>query len=91
MTESRAIRSPLTQVAVKIGDDVFVEKLTKFSQAEDHIKLVIREEADTEDIDIIVVILRSDLISPALKPDQIGRLYNAYVAFNNAVENVDEN
>ncbi|KAI0911785.1 hypothetical protein F4823DRAFT_623272 [Ustulina deusta] len=86
----KSYQKSIDAVAVKIGDDVFVEKLTKFSQAEDHIKLVIREEADTEDIDIIVVILRSDLISPALKPDQIGRLYNAYVAFNNAVENVDE-
>ncbi|GAP83477.1 putative PX domain-containing protein [Rosellinia necatrix] len=77
-------------VAAKIGDDVFVEKLTKFSQAEDHIKLVIREEAEAEDMDIIVSILRSDLLSPPLKSDQIGRLYNAYVAFNNAVENVDD-
>ncbi|KAI1299102.1 succinate flavoprotein subunit [Xylaria venustula] len=86
----KSYQKSIDAVAVKIGDDVFVEKLTKFSQAEDHIKLVIREEAETEDIDIIVSILRSDLISPALKPEQIGRLYNAYVAFNNAVENVDE-
>ncbi|KAI0430241.1 hypothetical protein F5Y09DRAFT_341899 [Xylaria sp. FL1042] len=86
----KSYQKSIDAVAAKIGDDVFVEKLTKFSQAEDHIKLVIREEAEAEDIDIIVSILRSDLIAPALKPDQIGRLYNAYVAFNNAVENVDE-
>ncbi|KAI0102882.1 hypothetical protein GGR51DRAFT_550170 [Nemania sp. FL0031] len=77
-------------VAVKIGDDVFVEKLRKFSEAEYHVKQVIRQEAEDENIDIIVSILRSDLISPPLKSEQIGRLYNAYVAFNNAVENVDE-
>ncbi|KAJ8114405.1 hypothetical protein ONZ43_g4911 [Nemania bipapillata] len=86
----KSYQKSIDAVAAKIGDDVFVEKLTKFSQAEDHIKLVIREEAETEDIDIIVMILRSDLISPPLKSDQIGRLYNAYVAFNNAVDNVDE-
>ncbi|KAI1356334.1 hypothetical protein F5Y01DRAFT_301272 [Xylaria sp. FL0043] len=86
----KSYQKSIDAVAAKIGDDVFVEKLTKFNQAEDHIKLVIREEAEAEDIDIIVSILRSDLISPALKPEQIGRLYNAYVAFNNAVENVDE-
>ncbi|KAI1368723.1 succinate flavoprotein subunit [Xylaria arbuscula] len=86
----KSYQKSIDAVAAKIGDSVFVEKLTKFNQAEDHIKLVIREEAEAEDIDIIVSILRSDLISPALKSEQIGRLYNAYVAFNNAVENVDE-
>ncbi|KAJ3579902.1 hypothetical protein NPX13_g664 [Xylaria arbuscula] len=86
----KSYQKSIDAVAAKIGDGVFVEKLTKFNQAEDHIKLVIREEAEAEDIDIIVSILRSDLISPALKSEQIGRLYNAYVAFNNAVENVDE-
>ncbi|KAI8952109.1 hypothetical protein F4801DRAFT_589177 [Xylaria longipes] len=86
----KTYQKSIDAVAVKIGDSVFVEKLTKFTQAEEHIKLVIREEAETEDIDIIVSILRSDLISPPLKSEQIGRLYNAYVAFNNAVENVDE-
>lgn len=86
----KSYQKSIDAVAAKIGDSVFVEKLTKFNQAEDHIKLIIRGEAEAEDIDIIVSILRSDLISPALKSDQIGRLYNAYVAFNNAVENVDE-
>ncbi|KAI0456549.1 hypothetical protein F5B21DRAFT_502156 [Xylaria acuta] len=86
----KSYQKSIDAVAVKIGDGIFVEKLTKFSQAEDHIKLIIREEAEAEDIDIIVSILRSDLISPPLKSEQIGRLYNAYVAFNNAVENVDE-
>lgn len=86
----KSYQKSIDAVAVKIGDDVFVEKLTKFSQAEDHIKLVIREEAESEDIDIIVSILRSDLISPPLNSAQIGRLYNGYVAFNNAVEAVDE-
>ncbi|GAW15971.1 hypothetical protein ANO14919_053930 [Xylariales sp. No.14919] len=86
----KSYQKSIDAVAGKIGDDVFVQKLAKFSQAEDHIKLTIREEAEAEDIDIIVSILRSDLISPPLKTDQIGRLYNAYVAFNNAVENMDE-
>ncbi|KAI0863349.1 succinate flavoprotein subunit [Xylaria cubensis] len=86
----KSYQKSIDAVAAKIGDSVFVDKLMKFSQAEDHIKLIIREEAEAEDIDIIVTILRSDLISPPLKSEQIGRLYNAYVAFNNAVENVDE-
>ncbi|KAI1823594.1 succinate flavoprotein subunit [Xylaria intraflava] len=86
----RTYQKSIDAIAAKIGDDVFVEKLTKFSNAEDDIKFIIREEAEAEDIDIIVSILRSDLISPPLRSEQIGRLYNAYVAFNNAVDNVDE-
>ncbi|KAI1500082.1 succinate flavoprotein subunit [Biscogniauxia marginata] len=86
----RTYQKSIDAVSAKIGDEVLVEKLKKFCDGEEHIKLAIREEADAEDIDILVAILRSDLISPPLRADQIGRLYNAYVAFNNAVENVDE-
>lgn len=77
-------------LAEKIGDPVFVEKLKCYTDADEAVKETIRQEAADEDIDIIVSILRSDLIAPALEPEQIGRLFNAYVAFNNAVENVDE-
>ncbi|KAI1263052.1 succinate flavoprotein subunit [Xylariaceae sp. FL1019] len=86
----KTYQKSIDAVAAKIGDDVIVEKLKKFSEADDHIKLAIREESEAEQVDIIVAVLRSDLIEPPLKPEQIGRLYNAYVAFNNAVENVDE-
>jgi len=86
----RSFQRSIDALAVKIGDPVFVQKLKRFIEAEEHTKIAIREEATDEEIDIIVAILRSDLIEPPLVPDQIGRLYNAYVAFNNAVENVDE-
>ncbi|KAK5663483.1 hypothetical protein OQA88_3913 [Cercophora sp. LCS_1] len=86
----RNFQRSIDALAGKIGDPVFVDKLKKFTDAEEHIKVAIREEAADEDIDIIVAILRSDSIEPSLTADQIGRLYNAYVAFNNAVENVDE-
>jgi hypothetical protein len=77
-------------LAEKIDDAVFVDKLKSYTDAEEQIKDTIREEAENEDIDIIVAILRSDLITPSLEGEQIERLFNAYVAFNNAIENVDE-
>lgn len=86
----RTFQKNIDAVAGKIGDDVFVSKLQKFVDSDEPIKVAIREEADADDIDIIVSILRSDLIEPPLGSSQIQRLYNAYVAFNNAVENVDE-
>lgn len=86
----RSFQRSIDALAEKIGDAVFVEKLKKYTDADEQVKDMIREEAASEDIDIIVTILRSELIEPPLQPEQVERLYNAYVAFNNAVENVDE-
>ncbi len=86
----RSFQRSIDALSLKIGDDVFVGKLKAYTDAEAHIKVAIREESSREDVDMIVAILRSELIEPALTADQIGRLYNAYVAFNSAVENVDE-
>lgn len=86
----RSMQKAIDAVAAKIDDEVFVSKLTQYSEAEDHVKLAIREEALAEDVDLIVAILRSDMIQPGLTGEQIQRLYNAYVAFNSAIENVDD-
>ncbi|KAL7629396.1 hypothetical protein AAE478_000916 [Parahypoxylon ruwenzoriense] len=86
----RSYQRSIDALATKIEDDVFVQKLKQFIDAEEHIKVAIRQEAESEDVDILVTILRSDLFAPALSSEQIGRLFNAYVAFNNAVEHVDE-
>lgn len=74
----------------KIGDPVFSEKLQRYTNAEEHVKVAIRQEAEEENMDLIVTILRSDLLEPELNGQQVQRLFNAYVAFNNAVENIDE-
>lgn len=86
----KVIQRSIDALSVEIGDPVFVDKLKQYVEGEEHIKVAIQEEAKSDDVDIIVAILRSDLIYPDLVPEQIGRLYNAYVAFNSAVENVDE-
>ncbi|KAL2167241.1 hypothetical protein VTG60DRAFT_1565 [Thermothelomyces hinnuleus] len=86
----RAFQRSIDALGDKIGDPVFVEKLKTYTNADEEIKQVIRDEAANENIDVLVAILRSELVGPALEPEQIERLYNAYVAFNNAVENVDE-
>ncbi|KAL8295251.1 hypothetical protein RB597_008577 [Gaeumannomyces tritici] len=86
----RNFQRAIDQLAEKVGDAVFAEKIKKFSEAEEHVKVAIREEAAADDVDIVVAILRSEFLEPSLTADQIGRLYNAYVAFNSAVENVDD-
>lgn len=86
----RSHQRSIDAVAERVGDSVFVEKLEKFTKLPEADKTSIREEAAADGVDVIVAILRSELIEPPLVPDQIGTLYNAYVAFNNAVENTDE-
>ncbi|KAM0280740.1 hypothetical protein ACHAQH_003910 [Verticillium albo-atrum] len=86
----RSFQKSIDSLAAKIGDQILVDKLKMYTESEEHIKIAIREESISEDIDLIVVILRSEYLEPQLTSEQIGRLYNAYVAFNNAVENVDE-
>ncbi|KAL2165272.1 hypothetical protein VTH06DRAFT_569 [Thermothelomyces fergusii] len=86
----RAFQRSIDALGNKIGDPVFVDKLKTYTDADEQVKQVIRDEAANENIDVLVAILRSELVGPALEPQQTERLYNAYVAFNNAVENVDE-
>jgi hypothetical protein len=86
----RSFQRSIAALEAKIDDAVFTDKLQAYTQSEEHIKTAIREEAESENIDLIVVILRSDLLEPELTGEQIQRLFNAYVAFNNAVENIDE-
>ncbi|KAG5933460.1 hypothetical protein E4U53_000985 [Claviceps sorghi] len=86
----KSFQKSIDALTNKIADPVFTDKLKWYTDADEGLKAVIRLEAEEEDIDLIVAILRSDLIEPQLTGDQIQRLFNAYVAFNNAVENVDE-
>ncbi|KAF7549560.1 hypothetical protein G7Z17_g6309 [Cylindrodendrum hubeiense] len=86
----KSFQRSIEALSAKIADPVFTDKIQKYTQAEEYIKIGLREEAEAESVDLIVVILRSDLIEGELTGEQIQRLFNAYVAFNNAVENVDE-
>ncbi|KAH8910830.1 succinate flavoprotein subunit [Coniochaeta sp. PMI_546] len=86
----RTYQKHIDVLAPKIGDPVFVDKLKQYTEADEETKQLIRQEALKSNVDLIVVILSSELIYPSLTPEQIERLYNAYVAFNSAVDNVDE-
>jgi hypothetical protein len=79
----------IDSLASKVEDTILTQKLKSFAAAEEDIKNDIRAEAVADDVDIIVAILRSELLSPELTPDQVGKVFNGYVAWNNAVEHVD--
>lgn len=84
----KSFQKAIDALVVKVDDPVFCEKLKHFCNADEDTKNTIRSEAIIDDVDIIVAILKSELIKPELKPEQVGRVFNAFVAWNNAVENV---
>ncbi|KAJ5820255.1 hypothetical protein N7474_005846 [Penicillium riverlandense] len=79
----------IDSLSAKVEDPVLAQKLKSFADAEEDVKNIIREEAAAEDTDIIVAILRSELLTPELTPEQVGKVFNGWVAWNHAVENVD--
>lgn len=79
----------ITSLSAKVDDTVLAQKLKNFVDADESVKNEIREEAESEDADIIVAILRSELLTPELNAEQIGKVFNGWVAWNNAVDNVD--
>ncbi|KAF2869301.1 hypothetical protein BDV95DRAFT_498709 [Massariosphaeria phaeospora] len=74
--------------STKINDDVLCTKIKAFVEADENVKEIIRQEAANESVDVVVALLRSEFFEPELKPDQVEKVFNAYVAWNNAVENV---
>jgi hypothetical protein len=86
----RAFQKSIDALVLKINDLVLVSKMKAFVDCDEETKNVVRDEASREDVDLVVAILRSDHFTPELTPPQITRVFNAYVAWNNAVENVDE-
>ena len=84
----KSFQKSIDSLVAKVADAVLSTKLKNFSDASEDTKNIIRSEAVVDDVDLIVAILRSELFMPELNPEQIGKVFNAYVAWNNAVENV---
>lgn len=76
-----------TLSSTKIKDDVLCAKIKAYVQADEEVKRIIRQEAESEDVDVVITILRSDFFKPELSSQQVEKVFNAYVAWNNAVEN----
>ena len=93
MTLSDGVKSyqkSIDALVLKIDDPVLVSKMKAFVNCDEDIKNILREEASNESIDLVVTILRSEHFNPELTPSQIERVFNAYVAWNSAVDNVDD-
>ncbi|KAF2403991.1 hypothetical protein EJ06DRAFT_547060 [Trichodelitschia bisporula] len=81
----KAITTLITQ---KIQDPTFPDKIQAYAGADEVIKQVIKQDAEDANIDIVLAILRSDLIDPVLPPEHIEAGAQAYLAWKRAVEEV---
>ncbi|KAF4636909.1 hypothetical protein G7Y89_g1192 [Cudoniella acicularis] len=86
----RSFQKSIDALVTKIGEPVFCEKLKKFCDGDEDVKNEIRADSENENVDLIISILRSEAIEPPLSSEQIGKIFNAWVAWNNAVDNVDD-
>ncbi|EUC47659.1 hypothetical protein COCMIDRAFT_89683 [Bipolaris oryzae ATCC 44560] len=84
-----SVQKTITILAsTRIKDEVLCNKIKAYVQADEGVKEAIRQEAASENVDVVVTILRSEYFEPELSPQQVEKVFNAYVAWNNAVENV---
>jgi hypothetical protein len=74
--------------STKLKDPVLCAKIKAFVNASEDVKGIIRQEAESENVDVVVTILRSEYFEPQLNNTQVERVFNSFVAWNNAVENV---
>jgi hypothetical protein len=73
--------------STKIKDDILCAKIKAFVEADDSVQDEVKKEADQDGVDIVVSILRSEYFQPELSQGQVEKVFNAFVAWNTAVEN----
>jgi hypothetical protein len=86
----RSIQKSIDALTQKIEEPVLCEKVKQYTEADEDTKHFIRQGAIEDKTDLLVKVLQSEGIDPELSTEQIGQVFNAYVAWDNAVENVDE-
>lgn len=84
----RSAQRSVDTLTAKIEEPILCQKIKNFVDADEEIKFAIRQEAADEQVDILVALLRSEQLEPILETEEVGRVFNAYVAWNNAVANV---
>ncbi|EFR02224.1 PX domain-containing protein [Nannizzia gypsea CBS 118893] len=86
----KAFQKSVDSLATRIDDNILVDKLRAFTEANEEVKNELRAEAEAESVDIVVVVLRSEHFQPELTVRQIEKVFNSYVAWVSAVESIDD-
>jgi len=85
----RSVNKSINALVMKIDDPILCTKIKTFvHHADSETKSSIRQEAIEEQNDLLVTLLKTEKLEPELSSEDVGKVFNAYVAWNNAVENV---
>ena len=87
----RTLQKSIDSLHPKIEDKTLCERIQAYTNADESTKMSIRREATSDGVDLVVAIMRSDQLEPELNSKQTETIVNAFVAWNNAVENVRSN
>lgn len=86
----RSLQRSIESLTTKIDEPDYTEKIRNYIESSEENKAEVRGSAKQEQVDLLVKVLQCEETEPELSSEQIGRAFNAYVAWENAVENVDE-
>ena len=84
----RSVQRSIDSLTETLDESLLCQKINNYVEADESIKAAIRSEAQAESLDLVVTVLRSEEYGPLLGDQDVARIFNAYVAWNNAVENV---
>lgn len=82
----RTTQKSLDTLDAKIADPTFTHKIRTYVSSSEDLKDALRAEATTEGVDLLVILIRSDSLSPPVSSDQVAKIFNAYVAYTAAVD-----
>lgn len=85
----KTYQKAVDSLANSIEHPVLCEKLRNFCYADEDVKNRIRSEAVAEDKDLLIAIMQSPIIEPQLSEQELGGVFETYLAWNNAVESED--
>ena len=84
----RSVQKSIDTLTEKLDEPILSEKIKNFVEANESIKAEVRAEAKMQGLDLVVPVLQCEDTLPQLGEQDVARIFNAYVAWNNAVENV---
>lgn len=86
----RALQRSIDALTKKIDEPILCEKIKGYAESSEALKRDLRDEAIAEKTDILIKALQTDQLEPELSSEQVGQVFNAYVAFDAAVTNLDD-
>lgn len=82
------IQKSIDTLQAKVDEPLLCERIRNYVYSEQDTKDLIENESEDENLDKLVIILRTDLLKPDLPSEISGKILNTYIAWNKAVENV---